>query len=163
MGRWRKRRRSSLAEYLVANALEAATRPRVEWDAYDVVTSDGLTVEVKSGAYLQAWEQKRHSKITFGGLCSSTLSASGAYAAEKTYNADVYVFAVLTATDHAAYDALDTSAWYFWVAPHDVIAGTGQRSIGLSRVQQLAEGPLPYGKLAAAIRRHPRAARSPLP
>lgn len=59
--------RPMLAEFLVAQALGAAHRPRIEWDAYDVVTPDGITVEVKSSAYVQAWEQARPSAIVFGG------------------------------------------------------------------------------------------------
>jgi hypothetical protein len=51
--------RPMLAEFLVARALGAAHRPRIEWDAYDVRTPDDVRVEVKSGAYLQAWEQSR--------------------------------------------------------------------------------------------------------
>src|SRR3954453_6754182 len=66
--------RSLLAEFLVAQALSATSRPRVEWDAYDVRTPDGITVEVKSGAYLQAWEQSKLSSITFTGLNGRTWS-----------------------------------------------------------------------------------------
>jgi hypothetical protein len=42
--------RSSLAEFLVARAVSADHRPPVEWDSYDVLTSDGDRVEVKCGA-----------------------------------------------------------------------------------------------------------------
>jgi hypothetical protein len=35
------------------------------------------------------------------------LDPAAGYSAAGTYNADVYVFAVETATDHAAYDPLD--------------------------------------------------------
>jgi hypothetical protein len=49
--------RSLLAEFLVARAVGATERPRVEWDSCDVRTPDGLRLEVKAGAYLQAWEQ----------------------------------------------------------------------------------------------------------
>lgn len=62
-----------LAEFLVAEALGAATRPRSEWDAYDVVTPDGIRVEVKSSAYVQAWAPARPSSIRrFGGLNGRT-------------------------------------------------------------------------------------------
>src|SRR3954469_13276 len=86
--------RSMLAEFLVARALGATSQPRVEWDPYDVRTPDGITVEVKSGAYLQAWEQSRLSTVTFTGLNGRTWSPSSGYSLEASYNADVYVFAV---------------------------------------------------------------------
>ncbi|WP_157944038.1 hypothetical protein [Blastococcus atacamensis] len=144
--------RSMLAEYLVARALGAAHRPRIEWDAYDIVTPEGLKLEVKSGAYLQAWEQSRLSMVTFSGLRARTWSSAEGYSEAESYNADGYVFAVLTAKDHASYDALDVDQWSFWVLPRDVLAKTGQRSIRLSRVEKLAEsGPVTYVQLAQRV------------
>ena len=81
--------RPMLAEFLVARALGAADRPRVEWDAYDVRTSDGIRVEVKSGAYLQAWEQSRLSTVVFGGLSARTWTRESGYTPAGSYNADV--------------------------------------------------------------------------
>ena len=63
--------RGTLAEYLVACAVGSGGHPRIEWDAYDVLTPGNRRIEVKSGAYLQAWEQPRHSKIIFRGLTGS--------------------------------------------------------------------------------------------
>src|SRR4051794_39300928 len=127
--------RSLLAEFLVARAVGAATAPRVEWDAYDVRTPDGIRLGVKSGAYLQAWEQKRLSTVVFSGLSARTWSPTEGYSAEESYNADAYVFAVLMTTEHARYDALDVDQWSFWVLPREVVAATGQRSMRLSRVE----------------------------
>ncbi len=124
--------RSSLAEFLVARAVGADQRPPVEWDSYDVLTPDGVRVEVKCGAYLQTWAQSRLSTVTFGGLKARTWSAEEGYSLAESYNADVYVFAVHTATDHASYDALDVDQWSFWVLPRSVVEVTGQRSLGLA-------------------------------
>lgn len=143
--------RPMLAEFLVAQALGAAHRPRIEWDAYDVVTSEGITVEVKSSAYVQAWEQARPSAITFGGLNSRTWNSAG-WAASATYNADVYVFALATARDHTSYDPLDVEQWTFWVLPRATVEATGQKSLALSRVEKLAEAPVSYSGLEAAVR-----------
>jgi hypothetical protein len=41
-----------LAEFIVAQALGAESRPRIEWAAYDVLTPDKIRVEVKSSAYV---------------------------------------------------------------------------------------------------------------
>lgn len=57
--------RGVLAEFIVARALGAADGTRVEWDACDVRTADGLKVEVKSAAYLQSWRQAMPSSIPF--------------------------------------------------------------------------------------------------
>lgn len=48
--------RGYLAEFLVARAVGARGN-RVEWDAYDVLTPDGVRVEVKVRGYLQSWAQ----------------------------------------------------------------------------------------------------------
>ena len=143
--------RPMLAEFLVARALGAAHRPRVEWDAYDVITPDGIKVEVKSGAYLQAWTQSRPSVVTFGGLSARTWKPQTHYSPTRSYNADVYVFAVVTATEHAAYDALDIGQWAFWVLPRSAIEATGQQSLRLSRVKTLAGPPVPYEHLAGRV------------
>lgn len=108
--------RGYIAEFLVARAV-GAKGPRVEWDAYDVLAPDGTTVEVKTSAYLQAWEQRTTSRITFSGLKGRTWDTESGRSAEQTYNADVYVFAVQTATTHEEHDALSTSQWEFYVLP----------------------------------------------
>jgi hypothetical protein len=144
--------RSLLAEFLVARALGAARRPRVEWDAFDVLTPDGLRLEVKSGAYLQAWEQSRLSTVTFGGLSARTWTPTAGYSTTGSYNADAYVFAVLTATEHVQYDALNLDQWSFWVLPRHVVSATGQRSIRLSRVEALAGPAVTYAGLAEKVR-----------
>jgi hypothetical protein len=144
--------RSLLAEFLVAQALGATSRPRVEWDAYDVRTPDGITVEVKSGAYLQAWEQSKLSAITFSGLSGRTWSPQRGFSEAASYNADVYVFAVLTATEHATYDALDMDQWSWWVLPCQVIEQLGQKSVGLARVQALAGPSITYAELPDRVR-----------
>jgi hypothetical protein len=144
--------RPMLAEFLVARALGAEQRPRVEWDAYDVLTPDGIRIEVKSGAYLQAWEQSKLSKVVFGGLNARTWTAKHGHSTAGSYNADVYVFAVLTATDHASYDALDLHQWLFWVLPRSVVEGTGQQSMQLSRVEALAGSAVTYAELADRVR-----------
>lgn len=144
--------RPMLAEFLVARAVGAEQRTRIEWDAYDVVTPEGVTVEVKSGAYLQAWEQSSLSKIVFGGLSSRTWTAADGYSSAGSYNADVYVFAVLTAKDHDSYDALDLGQWSFSVLPRAVVEATGQRSLGLARVEALAGPAVTYAELADRVR-----------
>jgi hypothetical protein len=144
--------RSSLAEFLVARAVGADLRPRVEWDAYDVLTPDRIRLEVKCGAYLQAWAQSRLSTVTFSGLKARAWSSEEGYGLAESYNADAYVFAVVTATEHGAYDALNLDQWSFWVLPRSVVAATGQRSIRLSRVEALAGPPVPYWELSARVR-----------
>lgn len=48
--------RGVLAEYIVARAVGVSTAEiRDEWAMYDLETPDGITIEVKSAAYVQSW------------------------------------------------------------------------------------------------------------
>ena len=144
--------RGYLAEFLVAQAV-GATGPRVEWDTYDVLAPDQTRIEVKSSAYLQLWDQRRLSRISFAGLRSHRLDphAPGGVSPEVTYNADVYVFALQTAQSHDAYDPLEVNQWEFYVLSQSTIEGWGAMSIGLRSLRRLAAGPMPYDRLTDAI------------
>jgi hypothetical protein len=163
--------RGLLAEYLVAAALGVHTGPRIEWDSHDVTAPDGTRVEVKSGAHLQAWNQRIPSKIVFSSLRAKTWSPATGYSAKASYNADVYVFAVQLARSHDAYDAPDPAQWAFWAASRREVAGTGQQTLSLGRVQAFWGEPLGYHELASAIHRAgsrqpdaqaPRESRAPI-
>lgn len=57
--------RGMLAEYMVATALGATEYGiRTEWDAFDLVTENGIKVEIKSSAFLQSWAQEKSSAAT---------------------------------------------------------------------------------------------------
>lgn len=58
--------RGALAEYIVACALDIQHTERISWDKYDLITKDGITIEVKTSGYLQTWEQASFSKLVFG-------------------------------------------------------------------------------------------------
>jgi hypothetical protein len=143
--------RSLLAEFLVAEALGATSSPRVEWDSCDVRLTDGSRIEVKASAYLQAWDQRSLSKPVFGGFKARTWSARTGTADLRTYNADVYVFALQAATSHDKYDALDAAAWLFWTLPRGVIEGTGYSALSLNTLRRLAGEPVTYDALHDAI------------
>ena len=143
--------RGYLAEFFVAKAV-GATGARIEWDAFDVLTPEGIKVEVKSAGHLQAWAQRRLSRISFGSMKGRTWTAEDGESPEATLNADVYVFAVQTATSHETYDVLDVGQWEFYVVSRAAIEGTGYRSIGMPTLRALAEHPVPYVGLGDAIR-----------
>lgn len=142
--------RGYLAEFLVAQAVGAAG-PRIEWDAYDILSADGVRIEVKSAAYLQAWDQLHLSRIGFSGLRGRTWTPRDGESSEATYNADVYVFALQSAETHEQYNALDLSQWHFWVLPRATIEALGQNSIGYSALVRLAPSEVAFDELAETI------------
>ena len=142
--------RGTLAEYLVATALGLDGTPRVDWDSCDLRLGS-CRIEVKSSAYLQAWQQRGPSKATFGGFTARTWDPRTGFSSEKDYNADVYVFALMTALDHAEYDALNTDSWHFWVLPVAAIRARGARSMSLTTLRALGGEPLAYADLRNAV------------
>ncbi|MGW4722168.1 hypothetical protein [Streptomyces sp. NPDC004291] len=142
--------RGLLAEFLVHRAVGAVER-NPEWDSFDVLAPDGLRIEVKTSAYLQAWGQARLSEIRFSRLRGRTWTPEGGVSETQSYNADVYVFALHTARTHSDYDPLDVGQWSFHVASRALVEATGQASLGLAAVRRLCGEPVGYKMLAARI------------
>ena len=89
--------RGILAEYIVAIALGIDDTVRVPWGPYDLRTATGTKVEVKSGSYIQSWNQSEHSKIQFS--IKKTLEwipATNSFGGDRKRQADVYVFCHLS-------------------------------------------------------------------
>lgn len=143
--------RGYLAEFFVAKAV-GASGARIEWDAFDVLTPEGIRVEVKSVGRLQAWSQRRLSRISFGSMMGRTWTPEDGESPEATLNADVYVFAIQTATNHESYDVLDVGQWEFYVVSRAAIESTGYRSIGMATLRTLVDGPVAYPELGTAVR-----------
>lgn len=144
--------RGYLAEFLVANALGLQDAKRVEWDAYDLLLDD-IRIEVKSSAYMQAWEQPRPSRITFSGLRGTRYHPRHGYdPSGKRLNAHIYVFCVQTSMSHEYYNPLDLGQWSFYVVKRSALEIQATSSIGLERVIHLAEGPTEWANLRTSVR-----------
>lgn len=109
--------RGRLAEFIVAKALEIGTEvARDEWESFDLKTSDGKKIQVKSAAYVQGWKQKDFSEISFSIKPKRSWDADkGILAATPTYESDVYVFALLTPKEEPPIDPLNINQWEFYV------------------------------------------------
>ena len=145
--------RGPFAEWIVGRSLGCLARPRASWDNYDLEWN-GHPIEVKSAAYLQAWPTRRLSRIVFGHLRRLAWDAeTNTWDEQPSYRAEIYVFAVETATDHASFDPLDLGQWCFWVARRDDLARLGQDSVSLGRVDEIGVGPVGYRELRSAVER----------
>ncbi|WP_052428606.1 hypothetical protein [Actinopolyspora erythraea] len=146
--------RGLAAEYLVAHAVGGdLNQPRDEWGNHDTITADGITVEVKSGAYLQAWDQPALSTIVYKGLRGKWLGEQGIYLdGRREYRSQVYVFAVHTTTEPERYDALDPDQWEFRVVGRSRLVALNQDSISLTRLRQIQPTTVSYPGLNTAIR-----------
>lgn len=134
--------RGVFAEWLVGRLLGVEMETRTGWDAFDLVTPESWTVEVKCAAYQQAWHAAgvESARISFGPLLSRTWTPETNYADARTHNAQVYVFCLQTSRPPQSFDALDLDQWTFYVAPVETLHTYPYRSIGLNALAKLAVG-----------------------
>jgi hypothetical protein len=146
--------RGRVAEFLVAQALGVADGVRAEWDAYDLRSRAGATIEVKSAAYLQTWAQKVQSAITFD-IAPTRFwdAATNVMTVEVRRQADLYVFALLAHQDKATLDPMDVSQWVFFVLPTVVLNARlpSQKQLGLAGLRSLRPLECTFGQLRDAV------------
>lgn len=143
--------RGILAEFIVAKALNINLGLRKSWDDYDLVTSDGIKIEVKCGAYLQNWNQSKHSDLVFGGLCGQAWDEDeGKRGGKAQYRADVYIFAVQNSLAHDEYDALNLSQWEFYLLNKKQLEQRNTKSMSLNVVKRITK-PVSFTEIASEI------------
>jgi len=146
--------RGQLAEFFVARAVESELRVRVEWDAYDVSSPQGIRIEVKASGYLQSWHQERLSAISFDISPTRAWSANtNTYALTAARAADVYAFALHHHQDKSTVDPLDLSQWTFYVLSTAVLDDKcgAQRTLGLGSLERLGAQQVQFADLGRAI------------
>lgn len=141
--RWRFRNllfndvRGVYGERLVAQLLEIAPPPRDSWAAYDLMTPEGVRVEVKTTAFLQAWNPTASTKKpVFSGLKGQAWTLETGYSGIATYNADLYVFCLQIEQDITRWNALDLAQWRFFLLPKATVEQRNCQSISLSALRK---------------------------
>lgn len=146
--------RGALAEYLVACALGIANTCRISWDRYDLITKEGIAIEVKTSGYIQTWEQDSLSKPIFGiGTTLGWDSQTNQYDTAPKRQADIYVFCHHSHTDQATINPLDVSQWDFYLLPTKVLDDKlpNQKSVSLTTLKKLGAMPCLYNELYPSI------------
>ncbi|MCB2192975.1 MAG: hypothetical protein KQI62_15495 [Deltaproteobacteria bacterium] len=148
--------RGTVAEFIVGQALGCLPETRVEWDAYDLCTPDGIRIEVKSACYWQSWHQHRRSVIRFGiaptlGWDAATCETSQDY----RRHCDVYVFCLLKPEQKTSVDPSNLDQWEFFVVATNELDQKlpKQKTIGLATLAALDHQKTNYNGLAAAVRK----------
>ena len=146
--------RGALAEYLVACALGVNENVRVNWDKYDLLSPEGIAVEVKSSGYLQSWDQEKLSSLGFG--IQPTYgweSSSNTYSNERARQSNIYVFCVHKHTEQDTVNPLDISQWDFYLLPTKTLnekAGI-QKTAQLSSLLKMGVEKCEYSRLHQRI------------
>lgn len=146
--------RGVFSEFIVGMELDCIDNTRIEWDAYDLITKDGIKVEIKSSSYLQSWKQNKLSNITFdirptNGWDSDT----NEYSSECKRQSDVYVFCLLNHKDKDTVDPLNLEQWRFYVLDTNTINKKlgKQKTIVLNSLLKLDPIEVGYGEISRAI------------
>ncbi len=121
----KNRTRCAFAEWLVHQGLVIESEFREEWAPVDAEI-DGITLEVKSAAYEQSWEQKVPSRIVFP-ITQRVVQ--------------LYVFCLLNGREPA-----ESSTWTFWVVPTSSLPN--KDSISVEPLKALAGDGVGYEELA---------------
>lgn len=142
--------RGKLAEYIVSLAMHCADGVSEGWAAFDIVSPEGIKIEVKTSAYLQSWAQKRISDIRFS--IRETLawdSATNTYAEIAMRQADVYVFCVHNCKEQNSVNPLDLAQWDFYPIATEFLNTTlsNQKSIGLNTLLTLGAKKCSFAEL----------------
>lgn len=155
--------RGAFAEFIVKSAMEYSqsgfTPPRayfrVSMDAYDLLSPDGIRVEVKSSAYIQALEDDHLARISFRIAPAKNLDEHGNYSEASLYarHSDVYVFCVWTAKS-CKQNILDLSLWDFYVISTRTLDEMvpGQKTITFNSLLALHPEKVGFFELGAAIK-----------
>jgi len=144
--------RGILAEFVVASALNIKLGVRESWADFDLVTEDGIRVEVKSSGRLQSWEQKKLSPSEFGQLKSKKWKPLVGYTGEPTFGGDVYVFCVQTAVTHEDYDPFELSQWTFYVAGRKTMESLDQKKTTLAALTRIGLQEVSFDGLDQAVK-----------
>ena len=146
--------RGRFAEFVVGTAVGLNPENlRDEWDAYDLTTEDGIKIEVKSAAYIQSWNQKNFSTISFSIKPARYWDAeTNMQRGEPKRHADLYVFCHLKHKDQKTIDPLKMEQWDFYVLPTYRLDNyeRSQSSITINSLKKLTE-PKRYNELKSEI------------
>jgi hypothetical protein len=146
--------RGRFAEFVVGTAVGLNPENlRDEWDAYDLKTEGGIKIEVKSAAYIQCWNQKNFSTISFSIKATRHWGAeTNMQRGEPKRHADLYVFCLLKHKDQKTIDPLKMEQWDFYVLPTYRLDNyeRSQSSITINSLRKLAD-PIKYSELRNEI------------
>ncbi len=145
------RTRGILAEFIVLKALNIKSKIRQEWDKYDLLTDNGLKIEIKSASYLQTWEQDKFSTIQFD--IKPTFDNEYELSEKKRW-ADFYVFCLLNHKNQQTINPMDLEQWTFYVLSAKILDKEipNQKTITLSSLLSLKPVQCSYFELKNIIK-----------
>lgn len=132
------RNRAALAEFIVAKAMGVTKTPETSWESYDILSTEGIKIEVKCSGYLQSWKQDKPSTPTFDikrkyGWVGETNELDS----KLDRQADVYVFCLHKEGEIDKANPFQSDQWQFYVVPTSLINEKldNQQSVRISTIE----------------------------
>ncbi len=132
--------RGAFAEFLVKIAVGDKAETRINWDLYDILSPEGIKIEVKAAGYIQSWRQERLSTISFSIRPTyGWNAATNTYDTEKKRQSDMYVFALHKHMEQNTINVADVNQWTFFVMLTKILNEEvgEQNNIGLVSLKKL--------------------------
>lgn len=148
--------RGSYCEFIVSSALGVDTSgTNDDWRPYDILLpgEPDIRIEVKSSAYLQAWENGKLSSIQFSIRPTRAWSPERGYEEESRRQSDIYVFCLYTETNRSKADPLILDGWDFYILPTKVLDDVcgPQKTISFPSLINLGPVKADYSSIKAAV------------
>ena len=143
--------RGSPAEFYVASALDSLHHClRDGSGCHDITTQTGITIQVKSSAYLQSWFQNAYSRIEFDIAPKKSWNPNtNAFEGVPQRHSAIYVFCLLEHKDKSTLDPMDLDQWVFYVIPTKELPS--RNSLTLTALLALGPTEARYQTLKQAI------------
>jgi len=144
--------KGAFSEWMVHRLLCVPSERRASWANSDVITPEGVRIEVKSTAYWQSWKLldefghpeaiPKHQinlddkKIRFQGLKARDSTAVPDPTNEKNFKSHLYVFVFQNNEDPTTWNAFDLKQWEFYLLPASTLVEFGWQSISLATLRK---------------------------
>jgi hypothetical protein len=134
------RNRAALGEFIVAKAVGVSHSPESSWESFDILSPEGIKIEVKTVGYIQSWKQRGLSVPSFDIKQKSGWSGvTNEFDGIITRQADVYVFCLHHEKDPGTCNPLLSDGWCFYVvSTNDIDQKIGpQKSVRISTIEDI--------------------------
>jgi hypothetical protein len=138
-------------EWMVLKLLGIPSERRISWANSDIITQDGVRIEVKASSYWQSWKlldefgkarvpylcssPSKKTKIKFAGLRARDAVTISDPSLRAAFKSDLYIFALQHERVPERWNAMDLSQWEFYVLPAKKLEDLGCGSVSLERLQ----------------------------
>ena len=119
-----------------------------------MITKEGVKIEIKSGAYIQTWKQKKYSNISFSISKTAGSKENPKFNGTHQRWSDFYIFCLLDCKNQKDINSMKLEQWTFFVLKTEVLNEKvkNQKSIGINSLMKLNPIKAKYNELKKIIK-----------